>query len=184
MYACVRIYEHALAVGARLKYTLSMLWKFKRSESSQVAATAVNSQPIPVAHGADKPLTATPSKIENEDVVAGVQEGAYVIPASYRIAGTLVTHRHVVVQGEIHGPALVAPSVHVGSSGRLNIPTQTTTITVSGIVESPILVRDTVEVRAGGSIQGDVEAGGLSILPGGVVSGARLAIGPLRRRES
>jgi cytoskeletal protein CcmA (bactofilin family) len=161
-----------------------MLWKFKRSEPSQASAAAVTPPPTSPNYVADKPQATAPSKVENEDVIAGHHPGTYLIPAGYRIIGSLVTHRHVVVEGDLQGPALVAPSVHVSTSGRLNIPTQAATITVSGTVEAPVMARDTVEVRAGGSLRSDVEAGGLSILPGGMVSGARLAIGPLRRRES
>lgn len=161
-----------------------MLWKFKRSEPSQAPAAAVTPPSTSPNYVADKPQTSAPSKVENEDVVTGHPQGAYVIPASYRIVGSLVTHRHVVVEGDLQGPALVAPSVHVGPSGKLSIPTQAATITVSGTVEAPVMACDIVEVRAGGSLRSDVEAGGLSILPGGLVSGARLAIGPLRRRES
>jgi cytoskeletal protein CcmA (bactofilin family) len=94
-----------------------------------------------------------------------------------------VTHRPVVLEGELQGEGLVAPSVHIGKSGRLSIPTQAANITIEGTVDSPISVREGVEVRAGGVLLGDVEAGVLSIQPGGTVSGARLAIGPLRRRQ-
>lgn len=85
-----------------------------------------------------------------------------------------------MVEGELCGQALVAPSVHVGAEGRLNTATQAAKVTVSGAVDSPISAREMVEVRKGGVIRNDVEAGELSILPGGLVVGARLSIGPLR----
>lgn len=184
MYAWVVIFEHALAVGTRLKYTGSMLWKFKKSEPSQAPSSSVSSQANQTIPGADKLPTSATARVENQDIVNDHREGAYVIPASYRISGSLVTNRHVIVQGDLHGAGLIAPSVHVGPTGRLNIPTQASLVTVSGAVESPISARENVEVRAGGSVRGDIESGGLTILPGGIVSGARLAIGPLRRREA
>lgn len=189
MYASVLIFERALAVESRVQYTGSMLWKFKRSETPQASASAGVSRPTSSNHansshqGVSHPQVGAPTRAENEDALVERSDGAYVIPASYRIVGTLVTHRPVVLEGELQGPALVAPSLHVGKSGRLSIPTQVATITIDGTVDSPISARETVEVRAGGLLRGDVEAGGLSILPGGIVSGARLAIGPLRRSE-
>jgi cytoskeletal protein CcmA (bactofilin family) len=189
VYASVLIFERALAVESRVQYTGSMIWKFKRSETSQASASAGMSRSDSSNHansssqGGAHSQVGTPLRAENEDVLVERADGAYVIPASYRIVGTLVTHRPVILDGELQGSSLVAPSVHVGKSGRLGIPTQAATITIDGAVDSTISARETVEVRAGGQLRGDVEAGGLSILPGGVVSGARLAIGPLRRHE-
>ncbi len=188
VYASVLIYERALAVAGRVQYTGSMIWKFKRSEASQTSASAGmsrsnSSNPATPSQAGVASQVSAPLRAENEDALVGRTDGAYVIPASYRIVGTLVTHRPVILDGELQGSALVAPSVHVGQSGRLGIPTQAATITIDGAVDSHISARETVEVRAGGQLRGDVEAGGLSIHPGGVVSGARLAIGPLRRRE-
>lgn len=183
VFASVPICERALAVDGRVQYTGSMLWKFKRSETPQPSTSPVTPAPsvsnqVPQSHS-----TGSPSRVANEDALVGHPEGYYVVPASYRITGSLVTHRPVVLEGELQGDRLVAPSVHVRKSGRLTIPTQAAAIIIEGAVDSPISARENVEVRAGGVVRGDVEAGGLSILPGGVVSGARLAIGPLRKRH-
>lgn len=118
--------------------------------------------------------------VANVDVVSKRPDGAYIVPRHYRISGKVVTSRPVVVEGRLEGPALVAPAVHVGTLGHLNLPVQATHVVVEGVVSSRISARDLVEVMRGGEIKGDVEAGALRIAPGGLVSGARLAIGPLR----
>ena len=166
-----------------MKYTGRMLWKFKKSPHP--ATHSADSPSSSLGHesssaAVDRPAAAVPTPVENVDIASNHPKGAFVIPRSYKISGTLVTSRPVVVEGELEGKALVAPTVHVGSSGRLNIPTQAAIVTVSGSIEGPVSARDYVEVQKGGTIKGDVEAGGLTILPGGVVSGARLAVGPLR----
>ena len=121
--------------------------------------------------------------LENTDIVTRNPAGSFVVPGTYRISGTIVTPRHVVVEGQLDGTALVAPSVHVASNGRLNIPTQAATVTVAGVVEKSVSARELLEVRSGGALRGDVEAGVLNIQPGGQISGARLSIGPLRAQE-
>lgn len=180
------IVGNALAVAQIVKYTGRMLWKFKKSPhltTSPGPSTSPSVGHEPSSAASDKVAATGPAPAENVDIAANHPQGAYVIPKAYKVFGTVVTSRPVVVEGELQGPALVAPTVHVGTAGRLNIPTQAAIVTVSGSVEGPLSAREYVEVRKGGAIKADVEAGGLSILPGGVVSGARLAIGPLRSRQ-
>lgn len=182
-YVSVSIVDNALAVAEIVKYTGRMLWKFKKSTHLTTAATSSVSGQESSGAAIDASATASSSTVENVDRATSHPQGAYVIPRAYRISGTIVTSRPVVVEGELEGAALVAPTVHVGNAGRLNIPTQAATVTVSGLVEGPLSAREYVEVQRGGAIKADVEAGGLSILPGGIVSGSRLAIGPLRSRQ-
>ncbi len=186
MYVSGSILDNALAVGARVQYTDPMLWKFKKPDSQTlpVSVTPTASAPQSLgAAGGDRLGSNGSAKVENTDVVARNPIGSFVIPGAYRISGTMVTPRHVVVEGHLQGPALVAPSVHVAQSGRLDVPTQAATVTVSGVVERPVSARDLLEVRSGGALRSDVEAGILNIQPGGQISGARLAIGPLRSQE-
>ena len=163
-----------------------MLWKFKKT-GPQTAQTATN-----FSIGSSENLVGTPQNadvptvgsIENTDAPRKHVAGAYVVPRGYRIVGTVVSSRPVVVDGELSGPVLVAPSVKVGKEGRLAVPTQVSSISVEGVVTGPVLVRDTFEVWPGGEVRGDVEAGSLRIHPGGVISGAHLAIGPGRDSSS
>lgn len=175
-----------------MQYTGLMLWKFKKSDhrnvspgtpSSSSSATQSNGGLMQGGAAIEKVTSQGAARIENADVAVGHAAGTYVIPSSYRISAMIVTSRSVVVEGELEGSALVAPTVHVGTAGRLNVPTQASTITISGLVEAPVSARDYVEVRIGGSVKAAVEAGRLTVLPGGRVSGGQLSIGPLRSRE-
>lgn len=178
--------DNALAVMVRVQYTDAMLWKFKKPEPTSPSSSAIPSgapiDPLKVG-GADRTVLNGSVRVENTDVVTRHPAGSFVIPGTYRISGTVVTHRHVVVEGQLEGAALVAPSVAVESSGRLRVSTQVGTMSVAGVVEGPISVRDILEVRNGGALTGDVDAGILNIQPGGAISGARLAIGPLRSQN-
>lgn len=186
MYVSVSILDNALAVGGRVQYTHRMLWKFKKPDPHTPPVNATSAAPAPASPSAapgERLGVAGATKVENTDVVAQYPAGSFVIPASYRISGTVVTPRHVVVQGELEGPALVAPSVHVSNSGRLKAPTQAATVVVAGVVDQPVSAREVLEIRRGGALRSDVEAAVLNIQPGGQISGARLAIGPLRSQE-
>ena len=186
VYVSVSIVDNALAVDVRVQYTVRMLWKFKKPDPQVPPVSATPAPSIAHAPGVatgDRVGFGTSAQVENTDIVARNPAGSLVIPASYRVSGTVVTPRHVVVEGQLEGAALVAPSVHVSSSGRLNVPTQAATVTVSGIVEKPVSARELLEVRTGGALRSDVEAAVLNIQPGGQISGARLAIGPLRGQE-
>ncbi len=186
VYVSVSIVDNALAVGVRVQYTVAMLWKFKKPEPQSCLVSGDTAQSISHPAGAvegDRLDSNGSGKVENADVVSRNSVGSFVIPASYRVCGTIVTSRHIVIDGHLEGKALVAPSVHVSNTGRLNIPTQAGTVTVAGVVEQPVSARDLLEVRSGGALRADVEAGTLNIQPGGQISGARLAIGPLRAQE-
>jgi len=186
LYVSVSIVDNALAVDVRVQYTVRMLWKFKKPDPQvpSVSATpAPSTAHAPAGGTVDRVGFTASARVENTDVVARHPVGSFVVPASYRVSGTVVTPRHVVVEGQLDGAALVAPSVHVSSSGRLNVPTQAATITVSGLVEKPVSARELLEVRTGGALRSDVESAVLNIQPGGQISGARLAIGPLRSQE-
>ena len=156
-----------------------MLWKTKKSRSQapsndMASPPEVSSSP---AVGRVSQFEVTP---QNLDGSAKRQSGAFVVAKGYRVAASVITARPVVVLGELIGESLTSPSVSVGPNGRLNIPVETNTLTVEGAVERRVRVRDAVEVRSGGTILADVEAATISIAPGGFVSGAHLAIGPLR----
>ena len=183
MYVSVSIVDNALAVDVRVQYTVPMLWKFKKPEPQIPSVSGAPAPSSSLPAGADRVGLNGSPQVENTDVVTRNPVGSFVIPASYRISGTIVTPRHVVVEGDLEGPALVAPSVHVSNSGRLNIPTQAATVTVAGVVEQPVSAREFLEVRSGGALRSDVEAAVLNIQPGGQVSGARLAVGPLRTQD-
>lgn len=163
-----------------------MLWRSKKSGLDGASLSAGSSASERVEQGMDPAQSSSrmsQSGVANVDVISKRADGSYIIPRGYRISGRVITSRPVVVEGRLEGPVLVAPSVHVGPDGHLNLPVQAASVTVEGIAMSAISARDSVEVRRGGEVKGDVEAGTLRIAPGGVVSGVRLAIGPLRAAQ-
>jgi len=153
-----------------------MLWKSKKPSAGNHSPSATD--PVaPVSEGQPGKFEINP---ENLDGSTKRPPGAFVVAKGYRVSASVVTARPVVVLGELIGESLTSPSVSVGPEGRLAIPVETNTLSVEGVVEQAVKVRDSVEIKAGGRVVADVEAAAISIAPGGVVSGARLAIGPLR----
>lgn len=153
-----------------------MLWKTKKSSSG----TPSPSNTDPVSSQQDGKSTTFEVSPQNADGGAHRTPGSFVIPKGYRVLGSVVSSKPVVVLGELMGDSLTSPAVVVGPHGKLDIPVETNTLVVEGVVAQPVKVRDEIEVKAGGSVLADVEASSISISPGGLVSGARLAIGPLR----
>jgi cytoskeletal protein CcmA (bactofilin family) len=153
-----------------------MLWKSKKSSTTEQASS--NTDAVPSR--ASQPGSGVEVTPENLDGSSKRPQGSFVVPKGYRISGTVVTARPVVILGELAGDSLTSPSVTVGAGGRLGAPVETNSLTVEGVVEQPVKARDGVEVRSGGAVLADLEAAAISIAPGGVISGARLAIGPLR----
>lgn len=163
-----------------------MLWRTKKTtvvEHSPSASFSLSEQ------GGANPEKRV-GEVENRDEVntgdlsreqrASARQGVFVIPRGYKISGALVTSRSVIVEGELVGGSVFAPSVNVLKGGYLGAPTQARLVDVSGVVDGAVSAREGVVVRQGGEVRGQLEAGALSIAPGGVISGARLAIGPLR----
>lgn len=153
-----------------------MLWKSRKSSTGDQASSNTDV----VASRSDQPSEKLEVTPENLDRSTSRPSGSFVVPKGYRISGTVVTARPVFILGELTGTSLTSPSVTVGSGGRLAAPVETNSLTVEGVVEQSATVRDGVEVRSGGAVLANLEASAISIAPGGVVSGARLAIGPLR----
>lgn len=154
-----------------------MLWKTKKSDVPPSDKPVVSSQVAPAAPSQSATLEITP---QNLDGSRKRPLGAFVVAKGYRVSGTVVTGRPVIVEGVLSGDSLTAPSVSVGSGGVLRAPLLTNSLIVEGVVEQPAVVKDTVEVRPGGCLKDEVEAAVISIAPGAVVSGARLSIGPRR----
>ncbi len=154
-----------------------MLWRTKKLDLEPTGNPVVGSKEAPVAPSQSSKLEITP---QNLDGTRKHPLGAFVVAKGYRVSGTVVTGRPVVVEGVLSGDSLTAPSVSVGPSGVLSAPVSTNSLTVEGVVEQPVVVKESVDVRAGGCVKDDVEAAVISIAPGAIVSGARLAIGPRR----
>jgi cytoskeletal protein CcmA (bactofilin family) len=103
--------------------------------------------------------------------------GSYVVPKGYRISGVVISHRPVVVRGELIGRGVSASEVLVDECGVLRAPAEVERLRVFGRVLSSVRATLVVEVLSGGEIQADLETPGLSVAPGGRVSGGLLKVG-------
>jgi cytoskeletal protein CcmA (bactofilin family) len=130
--------------------------------------------PTPVSH------VVSPDRFvssEREVSASKVAPGSYVVPVGYRISGVVISHRPLVIRGELHGRAVSAGEVLVEKTGILRAPAEVETLRVHGRVLSPVRATSRVEILSGGDVQGDLETPGLSVAPGGRVSGGLLRVG-------
>jgi cytoskeletal protein CcmA (bactofilin family) len=180
---CWALAKNALDVGGRVQYTVFMLWRTKKNSAEDLSVSSSVVTPVPVpGRNMDEPA--------NRDVIIGSESaiesktapitGSYKIPKGYRVSGAVVTARPVVIEGELAGGSLVAPSVVVGKGAVLAATTKSPVVDIAGFVNASLFAREGVIIRSGGEVRGDLNAASLTVAPGGVVAGARLAIGPLR----
>ncbi len=102
----------------------------------------------------------------------------FVVAAGYRIsAGAIISHRPIVVQGDLHGRSMSAGVVIVEKSGDLRVPVEVETLRVWGKVSSPVRATTLVEVLAGGDVKDSLDTPALRVAPGGRISGGHLVIG-------
>ena len=160
-----------------------MVWPLKKRATLPPSSTSFS-----LGEGnAAQAITPPPTTPINTDTVKGTPTvsttptekiaGAYKIPKGYKITGSVSTSRPVIVDGELAGPELVAQEVYVRPGGTLSSPAVVGELVVEGLVEGPVLARAGVEVKAGGILRGAVETPSLSVVPGGVISGAQLLVG-------
>jgi len=163
-----------------------MFWRQSKKNSAQAARSEISLAPGG-GSAANADAIAVPSsdgdlsESGRRTVQAQKVSGAYVVPAGYRITGPVFTiARPIRVDGELLGRALVARDVLVSRGGTLREPAEVDTITIEGRVIGPIRARGVVDLRAGGELQGDVDAAALTVSPGGILSNCRLSVGERR----
>jgi cytoskeletal protein CcmA (bactofilin family) len=105
---------------------------------------------------------------------------SFVIPRGYRVSGVIISHRPVVLRGELHGRSVSAGAVTVEATGVLRAPAEVESLRVFGSVVAPVRATLAVEVMSGGSIQDDLETPCLHVAAGGRVSGGLLTVGAAR----
>jgi cytoskeletal protein CcmA (bactofilin family) len=160
-----------------------MFWKVKHPSSKPDNA---------VEHGvaverADTATTGFQIHPENRDlpVIDGGASAAsaatlprsYVIPSGYRISGSILTSRPVVVRGDVAGGSVCSPSVTVLPGGVLGASARVQAIEIHGSASGDIVASGLVEVSAQGSVSGEVQAPAIRVAPGAHISGASLVIG-------
>lgn len=101
----------------------------------------------------------------------------FVVPGGYRISGAFISHRPVVLYGELQGRSLSAGGVTVERTGVLRVPAEVESLRVFGRVAAPVKATTLVEVLAGGDVQDSLATPVLRVAPGGRVSGGQLRVG-------
>lgn len=92
------------------------------------------------------------------------------IQAGMRITGDIQCQGALVIAGEVEG-AVIAAELTVLSGGVIHGPLQGTRITVSGTVQGEIVATESLHLKAGAKINGDITTAQLSVERGAVISG-------------
>jgi len=131
------------------------------------AATAVTPPPVPPAAPV-APVVASPAR-----TAASAPPGAKVsvLGPSLRFKGDLVADEDLVVQGQVEGSILHTRSLTIGAQGRMQGDIKARRITVEGTVDGDLYALDSVVLRAGAIVRGNVFANKVSVAEGAKFSG-------------
>ena len=94
-----------------------------------------------------------------------------VLGPSLRFKGDLVADEDLVVQGQIEGSILHTRSLTIGAQGRMGGDIKARRITVEGTVDGDLYALDSVVLRAGAIVRGNVFANKVSVAEGAKFSG-------------
>ena len=132
------------------------------------AATAVTAPPVPPAAPVSPAVTSSPAR-----TAASAPPGAKVsvLGPSLRFKGDLVADEDLVVQGQIEGSILHTRSLTIGAQGRMQGDIKARRITVEGTVDGDLYALDSVVLRAGAIVRGNVFANKVSVAEGAKFSG-------------
>ena len=132
------------------------------------ATTVVTSPPAPPAAPVAPAADHSPARI-----AASAPPGAKVsvLGPSLRFKGDLVADEDLVVQGQIEGSILHTRSLTIGAQGRMGGDIKARRITVEGTVDGDLYALDSVVLRAGAVVRGNVFANKVSVAEGAKFSG-------------
>ena len=132
------------------------------------AATAVTPPPVPPAAPVAPAVQSSPAR-----TAASAPPGAKVsvLGPSLRFKGDLVADEDLVVQGQIEGSILHTRSLTIGAQGRMQGDIKARRITVEGTVDGDLYALDSVVLRAGAIVRGNVFANKVSVAEGAKFSG-------------
>jgi cytoskeletal protein CcmA (bactofilin family) len=94
-----------------------------------------------------------------------------VLGPSLKFKGDLVADEDLVVQGQIEGSILHTRSLTIGAQGRMNGDIKARRITVEGTVDGDLYALESVVLRAGAIVRGNVFANKVSVAEGARFSG-------------
>lgn len=166
----------------------SMFWRTKTATQHQSEQAVVADGKLPIqenfvleAANVDtdrrQPPQVTPRSVLPDLSQAG---RAYVVPRSYRVTGTIISARPVVVQGEVADGAMDAAVVSVPHGGRLAVPTKASSVYVDGLVVSDVSASVEIAVGSQATVRGSLNAPAIRVEPGAQLANAVLFVGPKR----
>jgi cytoskeletal protein CcmA (bactofilin family) len=132
------------------------------------AATVVTPPPAPPAAPVATVVDHSPAR-----TAASAPPGAKVsvLGPSLRFKGDLVADEDLVVQGQVEGSILHTRSLTIGAQGRMGGDIKARRITVEGTVDGDLYALDSVVLRAGAVVRGNVFANKVSVAEGAKFSG-------------
>lgn len=164
------------------------MWKRERSERSalddMMAESAKSYSPpafpppappaatvVPPAPPAAVAATAVESSPARAAASAPAGAKVSVLGPSLKFKGDLVADEDLVVQGQIEGSILHTRSLTIGAQGRMQGDIKARRITVEGTVDGDLYALDSVVLRAGAIVRGNVFANKVSVAEGAKFSG-------------
>jgi cytoskeletal protein CcmA (bactofilin family) len=140
------------------------MWN-RESASPTPGAKEVPQQPMaPQPIPAKSPNLAKP-EASNEPTKAA-------LGSSVKIKGTLSGSEDLTVDGQVDGRIdLPGHTLTVGPNARITAEIVAKTVTVFGTVGGNIVAHDTLEIRRGGAVEGEVTCGRIAIQEGAAFSG-------------
>jgi cytoskeletal protein CcmA (bactofilin family) len=105
--------------------------------------------------------------VGNEGVAT---DSVSTIQAGVRITGDIQCQGALVIAGEIEG-TIIAAELTVLSGGVVHGPLQGTRISVSGTVQGEIVATESLHLKAGAKIHGDITTAQLSVERGAIITG-------------
>jgi len=101
----------------------------------------------------------------------------FVVPAGYRITGSMFCARPVEVRGELAGRLRATGDVTICSGGTSSGEIQARRIVVSGNASARIVARESISLEKGGRILAPLSAPTLSVAAGGTLVTDSISVG-------
>ncbi|AKU90880.1 bactofilin family protein [Vulgatibacter incomptus] len=93
------------------------------------------------------------------------------IPRGLRVRGTIEGVGDLVVLGTFEGTIALEGTLQVEEGGRVDAEVRVTRAIVCGSLKGPVVASESIELRAGCTVEGDLRAPRLDIAPGSTVRG-------------
>jgi cytoskeletal protein CcmA (bactofilin family) len=94
------------------------------------------------------------------------------IGKALRIEGKVISHENLTIDGQVEGTIEVGDqSLTIGAGAAVTADLTAKTITISGAVTGNVVASDKVDLRATGSVDGDIAAPRLFMADGAIIRG-------------